>query len=133
MIKQVIVLRTDLNMRKGKIASQAAHAAMKVFFDRGFFRADPIRDEFIINVNKQMREWMEGAFAKIVLGVRSEEDLNKLLCQAMIANLPCALITDSGKTEFHGEPTKTAIAIGPADAEAIDKITKDGDVETRLL
>lgn len=33
-IKQVIVVRTDLNMRKGKMCSQVAHASMKVFFDR---------------------------------------------------------------------------------------------------
>jgi peptidyl-tRNA hydrolase len=34
MIKQVIVVRKDLNMRKGKLAAQVAHASMKVFFDR---------------------------------------------------------------------------------------------------
>ena len=34
MIKQIIIMRTDLNMRKGKLATQVAHASMKVFFDR---------------------------------------------------------------------------------------------------
>ena len=34
MVKQVIIFRRDLNMRKGKIAAQVAHASMKVFFDR---------------------------------------------------------------------------------------------------
>ena len=33
-VKQVIVLRKDLNMRKGKMVAQGAHASMKVFFDR---------------------------------------------------------------------------------------------------
>ena len=32
-IKQVIVVRKDLNMRKGKIATQVAHASMKVLLD----------------------------------------------------------------------------------------------------
>lgn len=32
-VKQVIVIRKDLNMRKGKIAAQAAHASMKVILD----------------------------------------------------------------------------------------------------
>lgn len=34
MIKQVLVVRKDLNMRKGKMASQCAHASLKVFLDR---------------------------------------------------------------------------------------------------
>ena len=33
-IKQVIIVRKDLNMRKGKIAAQVAHAAMKVILDK---------------------------------------------------------------------------------------------------
>jgi peptidyl-tRNA hydrolase len=42
MIKQVIIARTDLNMRKGKLASQCCHASMKVFFDKiRIRRSDP--------------------------------------------------------------------------------------------
>ncbi len=33
-IKQVLVIRKDLNMSPGKLAAQVAHASMKVFFDR---------------------------------------------------------------------------------------------------
>jgi hypothetical protein len=32
-IKQVIVVRRDLNMRKGKLAAQVAHASMKFLID----------------------------------------------------------------------------------------------------
>jgi PTH2 family peptidyl-tRNA hydrolase len=39
------------------------------------------------------------------------------------AGLEVHLITDNGKTEFHGEPTRTCLAIGPDDAEKIDAIT----------
>ena len=33
-IKQVIVVRKDLNMRKGKMCAQVAHASLKIFLDR---------------------------------------------------------------------------------------------------
>jgi len=42
---------------------------------------------------------------------------------AEIAGLPCSLIQDAGFTEFNGVPTYTAVAIGPAQATEIDKIT----------
>ena len=49
------------------------------------------------------------------------------------AGLPTALITDGGRTEFHGVPTHTTVAIGPARADQIDQITgPDGAVVTKL-
>ena len=53
----------------------------------------------------------------------SEEELLELHHKALLANIPTVLITDSGKTEFHGVPTITCIAIGPYYSEEIDKIT----------
>ena len=35
--KQVIVIRKDLNMRKGKMIAQGAHASMKVILDEFHF------------------------------------------------------------------------------------------------
>jgi len=37
--------------------------------------------------------------------------------------LPCSLIQDQGHTEFAGQLTYTAVAVGPAKAELIDEIT----------
>lgn len=36
-VKQVLVIRKDLNMRKGKMVAQGAHSAMKVVFDQAYF------------------------------------------------------------------------------------------------
>lgn len=47
--------------------------------------------------------------------------------RAVDAGLEVHLIIDSGKIEFHSQPTRTCLAIGPADAEKIDAIT--GDLE----
>ena len=127
MIKQVIVLRKDLNMRKGKMCAQASHAFMKIFFDRAKFHSNEhgtgLPCEMRTPLDKEMEVWAKGTFAKIVLGVESEEELLQAYADAQEAGLPCALITDVGRTEFHGEPTNTAIAIGPAKAEDIDPIT----------
>jgi PTH2 family peptidyl-tRNA hydrolase len=119
-VKQVIVIRKDLNMRKGKMVAQGAHASMKVFFDRIVARRD---DEFLIEVTGEMKEWVDGIFTKVCVSVDSEDELLLLNTLAQTAGLPCALIQDAGLTEFGGVPTFTALAIGPADASKINEIT----------
>lgn len=118
-VKQVLVYRRDLKMRKGKIAAQCAHASMAVFFRRK--RAS--LGELVIPLDGPMAEWSTRRFAKICLSLADESELLAAYEAAQAAGLPCALITDSGRTEFHGVPTRTAIAIGPAANEEIDAIT----------
>ena len=118
-VKQVLVYRRDLKMRKGKIAAQCAHASMAVFFRRK--RAS--LSELVIPLDGPMAEWSTRRFAKICLSLADETELLAAYEAARAAGLPCALITDAGRTEFHGVPTRTAIAIGPAANEEIDAIT----------
>ena len=128
-IKQVIVYRRDLKMRKGKIAAQVAHAAMRVLLQRGAAAGDAMQ----IALTPAMSLWVQGRFTKVVLSVESEADLLKIHKTAKERGVPTALITDSGKTEFGGVPTRTTVAIGPATADEIDPITgRDGVVATKL-
>lgn len=132
-VKQVIVMRTDLNCRKGKMVSQGAHASlgavlrlmnvtMAMRHVNGKEEVVMIR-ELIIPNNSYLDSWLNGIFTKITVGVNSLEELEKLYSQAQEAGLPCVKITDAGKTEFNGVPTITCIAIGPYWSSEIDKIT----------
>lgn len=124
-VKQVIVVRKDLNMRKGKLAAQVAHASLKVIIDRMCKENMQWWFELwrmIIDKDEPLYEWLHGSFTKIVLGVNSEKELMELYVEAQMAKLPHALIRDAAKTEFK-DPTYTALAIGPAEADKIDKIT----------
>ena len=123
--KQVLVVRKDLKMKKGKIAAQCAHASMKIFFDLMKFekRNSKGHEVYSIPLTKQMRKWKEGAYVKIVVGVNSEEELEDLATAASYYGVPYAMITDAGRTAFNGVPTKTVLAIGPDEGEIIDSIT----------
>lgn len=127
--KQIIVVRKDLNMRKGKMCAQVAHASMKVIFDRmnpwETFDEDGIIIERILRLrpNSPMNIWIDGLFTKIVVSCDSEQELDELYQKALDKKLPCSMIIDAGLTEFNGIPTKTCIAIGPALPDKIDKIT----------
>jgi PTH2 family peptidyl-tRNA hydrolase len=77
------------------------------------------------HLTEEEMEWMAGTFTKITLQVDSEEALLEIFNKARDKGLTAFLVTDSGKTEFDGVPTITALAIGPHEAEKIDEITKD--------
>jgi PTH2 family peptidyl-tRNA hydrolase len=129
MVKQVIVMRKDLKMRKGKMIAQGAHASMKVFFDRISFcdLVEKLDDKLIYEMKiistPEMKEWAMGIFKKICVGVDAEQELLDVYNKAHDAGLPCAKIVDAGLTEFHGVPTLTCCAIGPANEDKIDIIT----------
>jgi PTH2 family peptidyl-tRNA hydrolase len=115
--KQVIVMRADLHMRKGKIAAQAAHACQKgilMKFRNGLKPQDltPCETEYFL-----------GIFRKVTLQVGSEAELMAIHDAAMAAGLEVHLVTDSGLTEFHGVSTKTCLAIGPCYDHQVDPIT----------
>ena len=108
-MKQILVIRTDLTMRTGKMIAQGAHASVKAVLE---FREHPY-----------VEVWLNSAFTKIAVSVNSEEELMEIFQSASDARLPRALIRDAGRTEFHGEPTYTAVAVGPASADKLDPIT----------
>jgi len=131
--KQVILVRTDIGMKPGKLASQVAHASMKVFFDReeqnamqaaqAKFGLPQTGGSLKIAMTPDMWEWKNGEFTKIILEVHSEEELLVLYAKASGLGIPCALIQDNGHTVFKGVKTYTTAAIGPANPDDIDKIT----------
>lgn len=118
-IKQVIVMRHDLKMRRGKQIAQGSHASMSFICRRLQKQASVSLDDF----SEVERSWLTGAFAKICCRVNSEQELMDIHDKAVASGLEVHLITDSGKTEFHGQPTRTCLAIGPDVAEKIDGLT----------
>ena len=119
--KQVIVMRKDLGMRKGKMIAQGAHASLKVLLDAGVLAEE--RTQFSLATWPALAAWLGGRFTKVCVGVESEAALDAIVDKARAANVPCALIVDAGHTEFRGVPTKTCCAVGPAWADEVDAIT----------
>ena len=117
-IKQVIIVRKDLNMRKGKMCAQVAHASMK-FLTKNYKTGELLISE----IDEMAQEWLKGSFAKIVVGVNSEEELKEVFNDALKEGIRAEEIIDSGFTEFNGVPTLTCICLGPDYCEKLDKIT----------
>jgi len=108
-MKQVIVMRKDLGMRKGKMIAQGAHASLKAVLEN-------LKHPCVL-------QWLASKFTKIVVSVNSEEELLGLVALAEEWGIINALITDAGLTEFNGVPTNTCAAFGPALEEDLDPLT----------
>jgi PTH2 family peptidyl-tRNA hydrolase len=109
-IKQVIIVRTDIDMSKGKMAAQVAHASLTSYLE-------------VIKEHKDIADkWIKAGEKKIVLKVETEDILKRLFEAFRYKGIPCALITDAGLTEIP-PGTKTALGIGPWTSTEIDKFT----------
>lgn len=116
-VKQVIVIRKDLKMRRGKEIAQGCHASMIWLSNR--------INGVHINLSADEKEWLEGPFTKVTLQVNSEEELLEIFNKAKAEGLMVFMVTDAGKTEFDGVPTRTCLAIGPNKVDKIDKVTSE--------
>jgi PTH2 family peptidyl-tRNA hydrolase len=131
-VKQVIVVRKDLNMRKGKMIAQGSHASiaalmLKVFGPRESrpgLKDNDVKIELDgIFLDPAEQAWYFGNFRKICCYVESEQALLDIELAAKARGLRCHLIEDRGLTEFNGVPTKTCLAIGPHWDHEIDPVT----------
>lgn len=123
-IKQVIVMRTDLNMPKGKLVAQGSHASM-AFLTR---RLDPTccyhPSASTVMLSEVEQRWLDESFIKVCLRVHSEKELLDIVQKAKDAHIETHLITDDGRTMFDNVPTNTCAALGPDLADRIDPITR---------
>lgn len=106
-MKQVIVVRDDLDIGIGKLAAQVAHAAIKAAD-----AADP----------DDRRRWKADGQAKVVLRAADQAELESLKADADALGLPTAIIRDAGRTQL--DPgTVTTLGIGPGPGDTIDQVT----------
>ncbi len=108
-LKQVIVYRSDLKLTKGKLAIQVAHAAVS-----SAERAKNFKDWYSI--------WRDEGQKKVLVKVKTKEELIELKNLAKSKNLPYYLIKDAGLTQIPPN-TITCLGIGPAPNEKVDKLT----------
>lgn len=130
--KQMIVVRRDLKMRKGKIAAQAGHACVDAVLKALAVRhgspvalsdnGDPV---FAPDDDSPLAAWFGAGVAKVCVYVDGEDALLDVADQGREQGLLVSLVRDAGITEFHGEPTYTCLAFEPLYPEQVDPITGD--------
>ncbi|OAE21559.1 hypothetical protein AXG93_1478s1010 [Marchantia polymorpha subsp. ruderalis] len=144
-LKMVFVVRQDLKMGAGKIASQCAR---KLFI---YHKTDEAIDaletrrggrvgkidlatlpdaavgtyEECLNRGQRLllRKWEDCGQPKIVVTCKSQHEMNELRAKAERAGLPCFTVADAGRTQV-AAGSKTVLAIGPGAKTTIDNVTR---------
>jgi len=108
--KQVIVVRSDLKMGRGKLAAQVAHAAV-------------MAAEYARSFEEEMyRGWLSNGQAKVVVKVGSLGELLEVKRQAEERRLITAIVEDRGLTQLPSG-TITCLAVGPGSSIVVDEVT----------
>ncbi|MCL7031762.1 hypothetical protein MKW94_010924 [Papaver nudicaule] len=109
-LKMVLVVRQDLRMGPGKIASQCAHAATGMY-------AELMQSQRYI-----LSQWEQCGQPKIVVSCKNQLDMNRLKNTAESIGLPTFIVADAGRTEVVAG-SKTVLAIGPGRKASVDSVT----------
>ena len=114
-VKQIIVMRTDLGMKQGKMCAQSGHAVLA-------FALDILEKHGLLSeLNKQ---WLADGQKKIALKVGSEQELIDFHNRAQDKGVNSHIITDHGLTQLKGH-NKTCLALDPARESDIFELKKD--------
>ncbi|KAG0377114.1 hypothetical protein BGX24_006687 [Mortierella sp. AD032] len=108
--KMVLIIRTDLNMGKGKAAAQCCHATLANYKELN--KKSP----------KTLARWEYFGQAKVTLKIDNEEDMLLLQAQAMSIGLAAHSIRDAGRTQI-AAGSRTVLAIGPGPISVVNSIT----------
>ncbi|XP_027355753.1 peptidyl-tRNA hydrolase 2, mitochondrial isoform X2 [Abrus precatorius] len=109
-LKMVLVVRQDLKMKSGKIASQCAHAATGMYA------------ELMQSDRSLLRRWEQCGQPKIVVTCRNQQEMNKLKETAESIGLPTFVVADAGRTQVLAG-SKTVLAVGPGPKSSVDSVT----------
>lgn len=119
-LKQVILLRRDMKLRRAEAAALASKASMTFIIegdesDRG--------GSVKVDLSGIEAEWMLGSATRIVLGVASEESMRKLLLKAEIQGVSTYEITGVSDDKVDEGIQLIAASLGPDDGDKLDLIT----------
>ncbi|KAF5748268.1 peptidyl-tRNA hydrolase 2 mitochondrial [Tripterygium wilfordii] len=109
-MKMVLVVRQDLKMGSGKIASQCAHAATGMYV------------ELMQSHRSLLRQWEQCGQPKIVVTCKNQPEMNKLKDAAQSIGLPTFMVADAGRTQVSAG-SKTVLAVGPGPKASVDSVT----------
>ena len=110
-VKQVIVVRNDIGMKRGELASQVAATSVKFLLENNESERG---DQVFVNLSSNEATWLTGSFSQEVVGADSERQLQDILLRAKFMGIEAHTSTKDDKL--------TCVALGPDDSGILERL-----------
>ena len=123
-VKQVIVIRKDLRLRKNKLVSLAIRATMQFILDNN---ESDRPDELQVKLSQQEVYWLKNSFDNDILVVNSQDALSDIILKAELNGINVYSIFEKSKKSDEG-PQLICAAFGPDEEDQISQVV--GNLKT---
>lgn len=118
-LKCWLLVRDDLDMPAGKLATQSGHAYMNLAIQMIQRSSNSMYPDF----KDRISSYLNSGQAKITVRVKNLDALERALEECKAADIPCNSVRDEGRTIFT-EPTITVMAVGPCYRDELPKFVQ---------
>jgi len=110
-VKQVIVVRSDINMKRSELASQVAAASIKFLLENN----EAVRgNQMFVTLSDNETSWLTGSLSQEIVGVDSEEQLQSIMMRAEMMGIETHFALKGN--------TMTCVALGPDDSGVLERL-----------
>ena len=118
-VKQVIVVRKDLKLKRGKVASLVAEATMQFILDNN---ESDRPDELHVKLSQQEIRWLDGSFTRDVVGIDSHDALCNLVLRAELNGMNVYSVFDRSSKKLDEISQLLCVAFGPDEEDQISQV-----------
>jgi peptidyl-tRNA hydrolase len=121
-LKQVILVRRDLKLKRASAAALVAKVSAEFLFENDESDVD---DKLEVNLSPHEVSWLRSGSTRIVLGVSSESTLRNLLFRAEVLGIQSYALEGPIPESLDKDGVSEIIcaALGPDESDKIDEIT----------
>ena len=118
-VKQSIVVRKDLNLKKGQLSGLVSNASMKFILENNESERP---DELKVRLSHNEAQWLKNSLRCEVFGTESQDSLSDIAFRAEIQGLSVYSVFEE-KADKDADQVLLCIAIGPDEEDLIDQLT----------
>lgn len=115
-LKQVIVVRKDLNLNKRELASTVAKASLKFIIENNEAERG---NQLLVSLSSEEQAWLTGSFSQDILCVNNKDQLDDIMFRAEILGIEAYPVFNSNNEK---STETTCIALGPDESGVINRL-----------